>query len=85
VGVQAFHKRELTFNKKHKMSVWYSENGVRCTVSATKQWCVINMIDVINGENVIYACGHPAHEQSPMESMGMRKENPSTFQCPDHR
>jgi hypothetical protein len=58
---------KLTFDKKCKMSVCYSSSNARCAVYNSVMVCIINMIEVINGENVIYACGHPSGRtrQSP--------------------
>jgi hypothetical protein len=51
---------KLTFHKKCKMSLFYSGNCARCAVYNNVMACIINMVNVINGENVIYACGHPS-------------------------
>jgi len=51
----------LTFNKKYQMSVVYPRKLCALRpVYNDAMVCAFNMIDVINGENVIYACGHPS-------------------------
>lgn len=72
---------KLTFDKKCKMSVCYSSSNARCAVYNSVMVCIINMIEVINGENVIYACGYPSRRTraKPACSFRMRAATCCSF------